>query len=150
MAIHTKIINDVKEKLEAIGLYGDPQVRVVHRGKFEEGTFEANTIYLCRSSERPGAGTFGSDEIGFPVVVFMVRGTGGGSRENEEEFSDWRDSIQVAFDNRREPIENLSITGVTPLICRLDYEGDFLEEFFKSRWSVNHLAIWCFVRKLRS
>jgi len=148
-AIFTTIHDRIKQQIEDLRLRYSPRVIVAKRFN-EIETPQNNTIYVCRSSERFGAGTIGADEIGYPAVLFMVRGTGGAQEENAEVVSHWREDIRERFCDKRDAIRDLNLTDVTPLIARVDFGSDFLDEFWQRRWDVNHMQILVWIRKLRS
>jgi hypothetical protein len=152
MAIHVQVLDAIAVKLRDMGLSGDPTIQVSKRFN-ETEALSHNTVYVFRSAEIDAAGSIGSNEIGYPAVIVMVKGTGGGLRENEEEVSDWRDAIVEEFHQRRAPISGIEEDrgiALTPMICRVDFGTDFADETWKSRWDINHLVIISYIRKGRT
>ena len=152
MAIHVQVLDAVAAKLREMGLSGDPTIQVSKRFN-ETEALSHNTVYVFRSAEIDAAGSIGSNEIGYPAVIVMVKGTGGGIRENEEDISDWRDAIVEEFHQRRAPISGIEEDrgiDLTPMICRVDFGTDFADEGWKARWDINHLVIISYIRKGRT
>jgi len=150
VALHVDILDAIAQTIRNLNLDGDPEVRVYKR--FNEKEAIDAGIHVCRSSERHSDGTMGADEISFPAVLFMVAGNTGGARENEELLSGWRDEIFEACHLKRDPIDDGAVTenGTTPVICRVDFGEDFLDQFWQKRWDVNHMVVWSTIRKPRT
>ena len=152
MALHYQIQDAVKNKLSSLRLRNNPTLMIAKRLNETEAMMH-NTIHLCRSSEVDGDGTIGANAIGFPTVLFATLGTGGAPRDNEELVSEWRDVIYDAFHHKREPIFGIvsdrNLT-VTPMICRVDFGSDFLDDYWQKRWDVDHMVIWSYFRRLRT
>ncbi len=146
-AVHYRILNAVASTIENARLTESP--RIVIEKRFQERQRpEANTISVSRAPEQYQGGTMGAYQIGFPAVLVMMRGTGGAARENEATVSEWRWHLHTMFADKRNPIADLGIPGVTPVICRVDPGEDFLDEFWKARWDANHMLVVCYIRKL--
>ena len=150
MPLHVDVLDAVMQTIENLGLDGDPVIRVYKR--FNEKEAISPGIHIFRAAQKHGDGTMGADEIGFPAVIYMVAGNTGGARENEEKISGWRDELFDAFHMRREPIDNGAITEnrVTPLICTVDFAGDFIDQFWQKRWDTNTMVVWSWIRKPRT
>lgn len=152
MALHVQVLDAVADYIRDLRLAHDPYLHIAKRFN-EEESLSDNTIYICRAPERETPGTIGANEIGFPAVIYMVQGTFGDARENEEIISEWRDIIYDAFHLKREPIEDITEdrdATVTPIICKVDFGADFLDEFWQKRWDVNHMQIICYMRRVRT
>lgn len=148
--LYVDVMNAVASTIRNLSLDGAPEVRVYVR--FNEREQVEPGIHICRGAQRHGDGTMGADEIAYPAVIYMVVGNTAGDRDNEELISGWRDDLFEAFHIRREPIDDGAITksGVTPLVCKVDFGSDFLDQHWQQRWSVNHMVIWSWIRKPRA
>jgi len=150
-SLYDDIIKSVQRTIRGLALEGlrDEEVRIGNQGIFSRGTPQRG-ITLVDDVERHGAGTMSEDEIGYPVVLFLQVGSVG-SDINATRLRYWRESIYNDFNVRREPLVSfVDMNGVTPLRCNVNFGNGRLSQFWKDRWSVNHLVIWCWVRRVRA
>ncbi|MFO7904517.1 MAG: hypothetical protein R6U98_17775 [Pirellulaceae bacterium] len=149
-SVYDDILAAVQRKIRSLALDGlrDEQVRIGDHGLFSRGMPEKG-ITLVDDVERHGQGTMNEDEIGYPVVLFLQVGQGGSEHSTRLRY--WRESIYNDFNMRREPLTTyLDRADVTPLRCNVNFGNGRLSQFWRDRWSANHLAVWCWIRRVRT
>jgi len=105
-------------------------------------------ITISWDDEVEGKGTNCRDDIGYPIVVTFVQGTGKGWSDDMSRITFWRETVRRRFLNAR--LEDVSATGVHPLTCKVRHGKPELPDKYKSNFDVSQIVIVAWFREPRS
>mgnify|MGYP006908209764 CR=1 FL=1 len=94
-------------------------------------------------NEQEVAGTVSCDDIVYPVMVTVIRGTGGREQDNITRLTDWREKIRLKFINQR-------LSGVTSVYTmKVRFGRILLPKKWRDNYQATTMAILCYSRESR-
>ncbi|MAH50428.1 hypothetical protein CMI37_31695 [Candidatus Pacearchaeota archaeon] len=146
MAVLNDCMTDIKNQIDALSLsdLGDNNVVIrkapwdLERNRIHTGI----TVHLpLQEHELPG--TNSCDDIVYPIMVTVIRGTGGSELDNMARLGTWRQKIRREFINQR-----LS-TVVSVYTCRIKFGRVLLPKQYRDNYDATTMAILCVSRETR-
>lgn len=148
-AVYKQAMDQVVTILQGLDLEGiaDNEIKV-RKFPWDDTTPPHKGITVSWEEEMEGSGTNCRDDIGYPMTVTLCQGTGKGWSDDMDRITTWRQAIRQRFLNAR--LDGVSVTGVSPLPCKVKHGKPELPEKYKKNYDVSQLVIIAWFRESRA
>lgn len=127
----------------------------VHQSKLPDDTeFQRVGVVLSWSTESGLAGTTGQDDVVYPIICSLVKGSTGAWKDAMDWTGNFRQELRRKYMNRRAP--TLDDDTIAPLMSRVQFgpigasPGEVtLNEKWQSAWNESRLILLFAYRELR-
>lgn len=148
-SVYKQALDQVVTIIKAMDLTGiaDDEVKM-RKVPWDDTHPPIKGITISWDDEVEGSGTNCRDDIGYPIFVTMVEGTGKGWSDDVNRIAQWRETIRHTFLNAR--LTNVSATDVSPLTCKVRHGKPELPDKYKKNYDVSQLIIVAWFREPRA
>jgi len=141
-SVYKKFLNAVEDDLSELDL-GYP---VVQAQLPDDGEFQHQGLVLSWDDEKAEGGTNERDDIAYPAVLSLVKGSVRDWEGEMDEIAYVRERVRRKFHNKR---VTLSDSLAIPMGCKVRYGPIGLAEKWVDNWNDSRLVIWGYFRESR-